>query len=253
MGLDQVEIKGLLPSDVTNAQFDLRHLSLEQLLRIRINAIDFWSESESHNAHVNFLNSVDQHLYEKLARRLASADQQQHPIGKDASQGNPKPAAWRELGRWALLITGAADCIVNQGWASGSAAGSALLPDEWVIALDVESWSARAALFSTRSLELRFLFGERPDYAAHANGASLAVVLERTISAQRARERPFGWEIRSLDPHVDDIHKEILRASSEKASRQRTSTELSAVISRRCTADKSWMGQSLGARSGVSQ
>lgn len=56
---DQLEFKSCSQSDVSAAQADLRHLSSEQLLRIRAQTLDFATQSASHSAHLNFLEMVD--------------------------------------------------------------------------------------------------------------------------------------------------------------------------------------------------
>merc|ERR1719195_883803 len=66
----QLELKSCLESDVSAAQMDVRHLNPEQLLHIRVDTLDFSTESETHSCHKNFIGMVDTQLFTKLARRF---------------------------------------------------------------------------------------------------------------------------------------------------------------------------------------
>merc|ERR1711879_1106808 len=65
---NQIELKSCMESDVSAAQSDIRYLTAEQLLAIRVPTMELATESHSHSARNSFLEMVDKHLFSKLAR-----------------------------------------------------------------------------------------------------------------------------------------------------------------------------------------
>jgi hypothetical protein len=224
----QVELQGSLGGDISSASADLRHLSLEQLLAIRVATIDFRPVTDRHGPHRNFLTSVDQYLFEKFARRLFEKWNQIGEDGVDVSKLPKKPEPWKEIGRKLVQIVGAADCIATAGWAP-SPSGEPM-PDLWVVPLAAESWPQGAVLFDSKAISMRFLFGERPTYEAETDGASVAVITDRTKGNQISKEQVLCWEIATLTED-DDIHAEVARLSGEKTSQAHMSMDLSNAIS----------------------
>mmetsp|Transcript_28594 Transcript_28594/g.64459 ORF Transcript_28594/g.64459 Transcript_28594/m.64459 type:complete len:440 (-) Transcript_28594:150-1469(-) len=180
-----LELKGCLESDVSAAQWDLRQLSLEQLLCLRVQNLDFHTASESHSAHNNFLDALEAHLCERLAQRVL-----EHVA---------TPSALRLLGRKFLLVLGAV-ALLREGW--GTSCGA--LPDNWALELEPSAWQGYCAvLFKPRHLSA-LLVGEAKDWVqAVGPGQVVAVVCDRTGGG--TTNRRLQWEISGLDPGKADI------------------------------------------------
>eukprot|EP00913_Durusdinium_trenchii_P009235 g8681.t1 len=103
--LSGTEIKNCMESDISAAYLDLRHLTLEQLLSIKMANLDFVTASASHSAHNNFLEAVEAYLSEQLLQRaLACCDH----VGRQLRAA---------LGRRLLMIMGAC-ALLREGWGS---------------------------------------------------------------------------------------------------------------------------------------
>lgn len=208
---DRVEVKGCVESDVSSSHMDLRHLTVEQLVAIRVNNIGFSTASESHAAHVHFLESMDAHLCDKLARRLL----------RGWAGPPPQPSALRVLGCRAVLALGAADLLAT-GWGgsilpySATARAAAmseevwqgeLPPPHWGLELDGALWAGRtAALFHTTELWLEVPGGEpsaQEAWAAAAGGAPVALVADCSSGAGPTKR--LQWEIAVVDPAKCDV------------------------------------------------
>jgi len=181
-----LELKGCLESDVSAAHLDLRQLSLEQLLCLKVQNLDFQTSSASHVAHNNFLDSLEAHICERLTRRgLCST---------------ASPSAQRLLGRRLLLILGAV-VLLREGWGSGCRNS---IPEYWAVEVDPSAWQGlKAVLFQPRTLTVQLLAGAADWAMAVGKDQLVAVVSESSAGAGCGRR--FQWEIAGLDPCKDDI------------------------------------------------
>ncbi|CAJ1422658.1 unnamed protein product [Effrenium voratum] len=163
-----LEVKGCLESDISAAYLDLRHLSLEQLLSLKMLNLDFATASESHTAHSNFLEALEA----QIAARLFAA-----------------PSATSDLGRRLLLVLGACT-LLGEGW--GSSSGH--LPDCWALPIPPRG----AALFRVSSLQVQTDMSQ-----VQWPESPVAIVKDTSFGPCRARR--FQWEITTVDPGVDDV------------------------------------------------
>jgi len=99
-----LQLRSMMASDVSAAQMDLRHLALEPLLELRVQSLDFATDSRSHEAHGNFLAALDRQLFEQLARRILKS----YTGDKESL---PKTDVLRRLGLRATLVLGAAEFL----------------------------------------------------------------------------------------------------------------------------------------------
>jgi len=222
---NQMELKSSMESDVSAAQSDLRHLTAEQLLSIRGGTLDLVTESPSHSARNSFLETVDKHLFAKLARRCL----------RGCATPPERPEPWHALGLRITLILGASELLAD-GWGA-QAAGSAAadlppVPPCWAVRLRADDWpdQCRAALFNTRELWVQLLPGENPDFAGAAACGPIAVFCDRTTGL--GKDRMLHWEIAVLNSQTDDVLAEMDREPGSRGQHA-LSEELSSFLAQR--------------------
>ncbi|CAK9103108.1 unnamed protein product [Durusdinium trenchii] len=184
--LSGTEIKNCMESDISAAYLDLRHLTLEQLLSIKMANLDFVTASASHSAHNNFLEAVEAYLSEQLLQRaLACCDH----VGRQLRAA---------LGRRLLMIMGAC-ALLREGW--GSFQGT--FPAYWAVELDSKVWQgASVAIFQPKQLKVQ-LFSQPDEAALGASGSMVAVV--KDTSSGIAPSRRLQWEVTAVDPSTCDV------------------------------------------------
>lgn len=238
----EIKFEGSMKSDISAAQPDLKRLSLEQLLSIRSETLDFATESTSHTAHTSFLTAVDKHLYEKLARRMLRAGAARLPE-------QPKPLM--TLGYQAILRLGAA-FLLQQGWSTPPTQGSALnsskevpqlevaVPDLWAIPLDTASWDGcclegpcSLVLMSIRENWLQLIPGDPPNLDVVEEDEHVAVVADQ--STGRSKQRLLHWVVHVLDPMAESFVAEMNRAEQPAVATKALSSELSTALKKRAT------------------
>lgn len=202
---DKIELKGCLQSDVAAAQPDVRHLSTEQLLAARAATLDFQTESERHSAHNSFLNTVDTHLFEKLARCCLERSN-----ANAVSQASAQ--ALFETGVRITMMLGAAELLAD-GWDSKQGETNEELPAVpqcFAVRLDEKQWQgSRFAIFNTTNLSLQVVASEL-DFATIVPAEEcLAACLERSTGA--GATRLLHWEVACLDPRapVEELMVEL--------------------------------------------
>jgi len=204
-----VELKSCMETDVSAAQCDVRHLSPEQLLAIRVRTLNFATESQSHGARNSFLETVDRHLFVRLARRCLQR----------APQLPERPEPLHALGLRITLTLGAHVLLVqgcgaaSRSCSTGSLAAAAnvpAIPICWALRLNPEEWPerCRAAVFHAGELWVEALPGV-PEFATSASGGPLAVVCDRTKGL--GNDRMLHWEIAVLDSSTEDVLAELER------------------------------------------
>lgn len=222
-----VELKQSHESDVCAAQLDVRHLSPEQLLRIRSGTLDLATESQSHSARNSFLTTVDRHLFEKLAKRC---------LLEEATVGEVKPETLHTLGVRLVIVVGAV-VLLEEGWGSSFETRELPpLPSLWVVQLAEDGWPEDYGwgVFDVDELRMQLLPGEQPDFAAAASGGNVVAVRDRTTGI--GKDRMLSWEIAVFDPSTDDVLTELQNLDGPTTPLGRSlTTELSAALAQRST------------------
>lgn len=222
-----VELKQSMEHDVSKAQCDVRHLSPEQLLKIRTPTLDLATESQSHSARNSFMTTVDRHLFEKLTRRF---------LGEQDLGGDVKPETLHSLGVRLTVVIGAT-VLIREGWGIVPARDDLPpLPALWVVQLAEDEWPDHRgwSLFDVEELRLQTLPGEQPDFASAAGESNVAAVRDRTSGV--GKDRVISWEIAVFDPRRDDVLAELSNLEGPVSPQNRSlNKELSAALAKRST------------------
>jgi len=218
----RIELKSCMESDVCAAQPDIRHLNLAQLLSIRTDTLDLQAESASHSARNSFLETVDRHLFEKLAR--------------ECSRGEAAlPTSWKPLhalGIRIALTVGVARMLMSGSGDKVGTTGSALdIPVCWALELDEQDWpdGCRAAILNVAELWVEPLLGRHPDFSVPAAGGLVAVIRDRS------KGKDLNWEISVLDSRIDDVLAKMTRVRIKPSSQKLLASELSALFIQRAS------------------
>mmetsp|Transcript_17983 Transcript_17983/g.49946 ORF Transcript_17983/g.49946 Transcript_17983/m.49946 type:complete len:530 (+) Transcript_17983:70-1659(+) len=238
---NEIELKGACQNDVSAAQSDLCHLSVEQLISVRAQTLDFQTASETHSAHCNFLVSVDNHLLEKFALRClagtawASSPPLSPPSPSEPQTATPTSTASTarqrsELLRWLgvrmVLILGAAEVLAGDS-TNASQPGDPP-PARWAIRMNPGDWNDwQVAIFDIEQLRLDSLDA----LLVSGSGGPVAVVADRSVGD--GRDRRLHWEVVALDPGVDDIRTEVIKRSGDEGALKRLGVELNAAFRER--------------------
>jgi len=109
----EVHLKSVNPNDLSAAQGDLKFLTLGQLLRLRVNHIDFTPSGSGANTcnrqgeiHATFLGQLDQMLFEQLGRKAAAG-----VLGDDL-----EASMAHRLGRESVILVAAAAAVPSPPW-----------------------------------------------------------------------------------------------------------------------------------------
>lgn len=230
--LKGLELKTLLEGDVSAAQSDVKHLRLEQLLTIRAGTLDWATESETHSAHTCFLTSLDQVLFERLAR---------HFLGSPALEPSGKPSnAFRALGVRLALVLGAQEVMASGQWHQADSQERPPLPRLWALGLNSADWPGfRAVVVHTGEFWAKLLAGNEADFVEASSGNQIAVPVDR--STGEGKDRRLHWEINVIDPKVDDIQGEIDKDLACR-DRKNISDELHTVLKERMNGRREQFG-----------
>lgn len=256
---NELQLQRSLAGDVSAAQSDLRHLSLEQLLAIRIRTLDFATESRSHDAHNGFLATIDKLLFELVARRFLEQE----------GQASPKGSGGRHrLGYKVTLVLGAVALLTGSA-TDGDGDNAAVwakpgeLPGCWALPLDEDlsgacGLLARTALFLPTTLAIRLPLtssgGTAPAagckagstteltaaaVAAAGPGGTVAVIWDRSHGS--GKDRMLDWDISPVDAASEDLANELARAARGSglgaAAADELRQQLADVLGRRGTVD----------------
>lgn len=221
----EVELKACAESEAASAQSDLRHLRAEQLVAIRSKTLDLATESASHNARTNFLETVDRHLFEKITRQCLDGALVSLPA---------KPEVLHVLGLRVMLLLGAIELLTSQTGKANGGTNSELppVPNCWALRLEEADWpeKCRVALFHARELRLQPLLGEHPDFVSPASGELVAIV--RDQSSGVGKDRMLHWEIAIVDPKSADVLEEMEKFESKVVGKEMAG-ELAEVLAQR--------------------
>jgi len=224
---DGIMLKQKQPTDVAAAQSDVKHLNLVQLLTVRKHTLDFQTESTSHNAHNNFLETVDRHLFSGIAKHKISSG-----IGSDsfckvksltevASLTSGRDVKYHSLGLRLTLIVGALIELGNNGES---------LPPCWVVELNPEEWSGgRLALFHATELWVRIFRDHEQQALSDAAGGKVNVIWDG--SHGKGAARMVYWEISTVSLGECDLLTELIGPESKTD----VSGELKEALLRRST------------------
>lgn len=224
-----VEFKSCHESDVCGSQTDLKHLDCAQLLFLRAQTVDFGTQSSTHSGRTNFLNSLDLHMFEKLARFC---------VRLPADQELPSSEVLYDFGLRIAIYRGVIAWLEQETKPQSEEDKEVpTLPECWVLPLQADEWGGcSAALLHGKKMQVDILSGDEPDFAAAAAGSNVAVVSSRAPGG--GQDRRLHWDITSLDPQVDNIMEE-LRREAEKAGpdQAKLSRELSDAMQKRCKSE----------------
>jgi len=226
--LGEVELKSSVASDVIAAQGDLRHLDCDQLLCIRERTLDFATESASHNGQMSFLQIVDLHLFEKLARRCL-----REPMTRKASEAASRVHELRDIGFQVSVLRGAVEVMIDDVMRRND--GTEIPPDCWIMTFKESIIpGVKYALFHFDDYRLTLLHGERPDFSRHVPSGKLAVITDRSKDS-KAGKRLF-WLVSAYDPKKDDVYAALESAASSNNSsaiKKNLNQELEAALKHR--------------------
>lgn len=248
----EVELRSSMAADVAAAQTDLKLLSLEQLAVLRSQSLAFVTASRSHEAHNNFIASLERLLCERLVRRYAVEPLTAISVGPIMALGRQMVLAF---GVFSVLVHG-----LDEGGECSPAAhtsaddeGSAQpqdtptasvsskipsLPEYWAFLLDPLQWDGcGVALLHTGSLCVHVV---RDGSTASLQKAGITT----PVAVVTDRSRPWGktpmldWEV-SVVEAPDHLVAELRRAERSSVQQKRHSVamgeELSAALKMRCT------------------
>jgi hypothetical protein len=216
---NEMLLKEALPGDVCTAQGDLRRLRTEQLLCIRGQTLNFVTESASHGTHSNFLDILDRHLFEQLARRHLE-DQTKNTQGSNRVLHRLGLCMTRILGVELAMAEAANKKRQNPilGCLDTAMGVDLEIPQFWI--LHPHGYDGReklapqsaAVLFDSRSLQLRRLPEECSDWSAVVGNDCNLVAVYTDRSTGHGKERQLHWNIVGLNPTDSEIRAELARA-----------------------------------------
>lgn len=267
----ELELRRVLQGDVAAAQYDLRHLELEHLLSLRVETLDFATESASHTAHLAFLDKVDKHLFELLGNRVFATGSAPNALELGLAPSGSNAALLHRLGVRTTLTLGALEVLSSRALGSTAAAaehGSAVgalagqtRPDGeahsvsggapassgadarkpprcWSLSLSHdfewpgESWAA--LLFPE---ELRLVFAREAD--GELNRAAIGALEPGGLvgvvcdrSRGCGKDRVIDWDVTLVDPSSEDLTAELLRSSRSAAARGGTAEALQSELAK---------------------
>mmetsp|Transcript_21700 Transcript_21700/g.46427 ORF Transcript_21700/g.46427 Transcript_21700/m.46427 type:complete len:434 (-) Transcript_21700:621-1922(-) len=252
--------------EVINAQIDLRVLTCPQLLAIRIANLDFATQSSSHSAHTNFLDSVKSLLCEKLAKALLGRGASNAQREETVIASFTKPQLI-QLGRRCLFAFGAYDHLEQQehgkakeldensegralsassssfSTTTSSFASSAApsltsnLPSLWALVPDGSDADGRAVLLDMQNARLE-VFTLEPPSMPDTHGELVGLVIEKADGVGAGR--CLHWEILSVESH--EVVAELNRLSEAAEKSKAFGSELSDSVKRRAAGRSSELG-----------
>eukprot|EP00403_Amphidinium_massartii_P020640 CAMPEP_0178403656 /NCGR_PEP_ID=MMETSP0689_2-20121128/17482_1 /TAXON_ID=160604 /ORGANISM="Amphidinium massartii, Strain CS-259" /LENGTH=504 /DNA_ID=CAMNT_0020024619 /DNA_START=112 /DNA_END=1623 /DNA_ORIENTATION=+ len=190
----ELELKGCPASDVSNAQPDLKHLNVEQLLTIRSATLDFNAVGASHAAHASFISTMDTHLFEKLGRQCLRTEGAQAPVN-----------ALRYAG-YRLIVAVGARQVLEAGWdkQSQAAATRGEVPRLWAFELEREEWPGMPVILLHATEMWVWVVSSLPEELAETLSqpeGRIALVSDGSTSV--GSERILHWEVSILPPERD--------------------------------------------------
>jgi len=221
---NRLEISNAMQSDISAAQPDLVHLSIEQLLSIRASAIDFFTESASHQGHIGFLAKLAGLVSEKLVKRLLVGTEDE----ESETCANVSADALRAVGLLVTRAYGAKERLE-------ASQQPPLLPQCWALELKESDWpGCQCVLFNPAELWIKVLPLENVDFAAESKSQHLCVIRER--SDRNRKDRVHHWEFFRVESSPEGIRETLV--SRPRASMVSLTKELCSVLKRRATIQK---------------
>lgn len=219
-----VELKVCAKGDVCAAQPDLKNLSVQQLLKLRVDTLDFDTESHSFTAHRNFINTVELHLFEKLARLFL-----QSPVDEVI-----RSSSWHAFGVQVTLVIGVTEELQRRRLRSQKSLDAEVPPlyPVWVFRLEEQDWpGCKLAMLNVDELWTNLIY-EDQDQLTSVLAPEDHVTLIRDRSAGPHRNRMLDLDILPMPANLDDLLEELAMSKSKLLERQMTQ-ELNAVLASR--------------------
>eukprot|EP00933_Yihiella_yeosuensis_P063199 TRINITY_DN66306_c0_g1_i1.p1 TRINITY_DN66306_c0_g1~~TRINITY_DN66306_c0_g1_i1.p1 ORF type:complete len:484 (-),score=72.60 TRINITY_DN66306_c0_g1_i1:250-1656(-) len=212
-----LELKACPPGDVLAAQGDLRQLTVEQLLMLRLRFLDFpISKAGSFDVHSNFLSAVDSELFGKIGGRSFK-----RPEVSPEDPPDEHLAALKALGLRIVLNLGAAALMVEGCTEDGHYHRRSAIPSIWLTGLHDPGWpNCSYMVANIDELWVQPLNGQNPDLSRIVGHTEIAVVLE--LQSGAGQDRLLHWEITTLDTASDDVPATLTLV---RHSRRRTSVQ----------------------------
>jgi len=204
----EVMLKSCQGNELSGAQRDLMHLSLEQLLCIRRSTLDFSTESATHNAHCNFIRTVEMHLFAKLAQRCLRGD-----------ASSESTTQLYSLGLDICMVLGVSvlgQDIPKREDNPQEEKPSPLVP-HWGFKLDPSEWPDQVAIFHTSELWVEVFYRGHSDFSTVARGNEICIICDRTMGV--GKHRMFDCDLIVLNPCKDDIVSEMSRVDKQAHSK----------------------------------
>jgi hypothetical protein len=201
--LKEVELKSCIRNEICAAQPDLKRLSLEHLLAIRVQLLEY-TGAPQHDGSKDFLELLDVTLVEKLAR---------HSLRNMPSA--PACPSLRELGFRMMLVVGAAQILTGNA-IHGDCAETTEVPKCWVLELERTDspWpGCPIVIFHTEELLIEPSSGTQQELVTISSkhgGGRFATI--RDVSSDLGQERLLSWSVTAHDPLTTDILGKVSRS-----------------------------------------
>jgi len=189
-----VELKACPPSDVAAAQGDLKKLTLNQLLSLRIITQGFPTTSVgAFTVHSNFLGALSAELLQKLGARA---------LGDSAESATRRRL--ETVGSRLIQCLGASELLD---------AGESRPPVRWLTALEEEWPGSGFVLTDLSALQAQTLQGASADFEHFPNGTSIAVVMDLGFGSA------MHWEVMAMQTGKDDLPGALTALTALRARR----------------------------------
>lgn len=209
-----VELKVCAKGDVCAAQPDLRTLSVHQLLKLRADTLDFDTESDSFTAHRNFINTIELHLFEKVAKLFLRSAPEQVIL----------QSSWHAFGVQVMLVIGVAEELQKRSIPP--------LHPVWVFRLEEQDWPlCKLAMLNVDDLWTSLVY-EGQDQLTRELAPEENVTVIRDRSSGPHRNRMLDLDILTMPAHLGDLQEELAMSKSKLLERHMTQ-ELNNVLAHR--------------------
>eukprot|EP00812_Abedinium_dasypus_P006985 NODE_1886_length_1043_cov_220.599190.p1 GENE.NODE_1886_length_1043_cov_220.599190~~NODE_1886_length_1043_cov_220.599190.p1 ORF type:complete len:322 (-),score=86.18 NODE_1886_length_1043_cov_220.599190:59-907(-) len=167
-------------NDVSAAQWDLKCMPLEQLVKLRARTLDFVPGC-SQGAHTAFLETLKEQLYLRLVQDNIHSD-----CPEDLPQGGKSnEQGYRTLGRRIALILGAIKLLRKKQPDSA-------LPSWWAVGMEEQTWDGtKLVIVHTDTLAVTPFRGTAEQLATHAG--EVCVIMDRSTASGPGCQ--LRWEL----------------------------------------------------------
>lgn len=198
----QIDLEKVPRHEVSAAEADVLHLTVEQLLFVRLNAINFQTNDLHLDAHDSFLKQVDAVLFDRLAVKC---------LGRHHASLASKTEL-HTLGVRVAMLMGAAEMMDADSQGLDFSSGT---PRFWAFPWVCQKWpECNGALFQSDDLWVDVLPSDQQDVIDATGGQFIAAVYDKSDEYQRHAARRSSaslgasanlqWEVCLLDPSQEN-------------------------------------------------